>query len=278
MLSRPPKRGGYRDPNLLQCERCLRWIHAHCLPQPTPIYQLILIEGLTCHKFYPPATTNPCPHQICTIHFAPTPHIKLVIQKCPGGKPALHNFQTIPTTGTHTTHNSQIPISDPTNAKRPGNTPNRPITTTNTPYNLKQNIEQDTHNTSSPAPLSKHSRPNSHTTTPNQIQTTTEVFKAGRRRKPPRQTLVLLTTANNTQNTHTFTHPKNYATHKRALPLNHTLLAHEPSSPTKTHTQTTSFLTHPTQLSTHTHTLHPKNSNSGLTPPCPPKTPQTTNT
>ena len=43
--------GDSRDPNLLQCERCLRWIHAHCLPQPTP-------------NMHDTVYTNPT-HQIC---------------------------------------------------------------------------------------------------------------------------------------------------------------------------------------------------------------------
>ncbi len=219
--------GDSRDPNLLQCERCFRWIHAHCLPQPTPIDQLILIEGRTCHECDPPTTTNPCPHQLCTIQFAPTPHIKSVIQICPGGKQTLHNFQNIPTTSTQTTHNSPIPICYPTNARQTENTPIRLTTAAKTPYNLKRPIEQDTHTTSSLAPLSKHPRPDNHTTTPNQLQKTTKVFRAGRRRKPPRRTHSILATANNTQNTRTHTQPNNYATHKRTLTFSHTSHAHE---------------------------------------------------
>ena len=69
------------DFNLIQCERCLRWIHSQCLPRLIPKDQIILAEGWTCHECEPPSTLNPCPHKICTIQFPPTPHTVAFIHK-----------------------------------------------------------------------------------------------------------------------------------------------------------------------------------------------------
>jgi hypothetical protein len=90
--------GDSTDSNFLQCERCLRWIDADCLPRHIPIEQLLFIEGWICHECDPPSTTNPCLHQSCTLHFAPTPHTKSTIKKCIGGKESLYNFQATTTT------------------------------------------------------------------------------------------------------------------------------------------------------------------------------------
>jgi hypothetical protein len=39
--------GDSGDPKLIQCEHCLRWIHAQCLPKHTTTAQIILMEGWT---------------------------------------------------------------------------------------------------------------------------------------------------------------------------------------------------------------------------------------
>ena len=202
--------GDSRDPNLLQCERCLRWVHAHCLPQPTPIDQLILIEGWTCHECDPPTPTNPCPHQICKVQFAPTPHTRAVILKTPGGKQALHNFQTPTPPDTHTTHNPQTTTTELTHHKHPETTHNNSTPTPPTHRNLKRTTEQDKNETAAPTPPSKHPRPNNHTTSPKRPPVTTETFRAGRRRKPPHRTQISLTNTNTTRKTHTSTQPKNH--------------------------------------------------------------------
>jgi hypothetical protein len=84
--------GDTRNPDLIQCERSLRWIHSQCLPKRISKEQLILAEGWTCHECEPPSITKPCPHQICTIQFPPTPHTAAAIHKLSGGRRELTNY------------------------------------------------------------------------------------------------------------------------------------------------------------------------------------------
>ncbi len=87
--------GDSADPHLVQCERCLRWIHTHCLPPPEPpIAELILAEGWTCPQCAPPSTSSPCPHQICTITFTPSIHSIKTIRTRAGGRKAIAAFKT----------------------------------------------------------------------------------------------------------------------------------------------------------------------------------------
>jgi len=93
-------KGESGDPNLIQCESRLRWIHTQCLPKHVPATQIILIEGWPCHECEPPSTSHPCSHQLCTIQFSPTPHTAATINKLLGGKMALSihilKYTTIP--------------------------------------------------------------------------------------------------------------------------------------------------------------------------------------
>ena len=50
---------------------------------------LITHQRWTCHECQPPSASDPCPHQLCTIQFSPTPHKAATIDKLPGGKMAL---------------------------------------------------------------------------------------------------------------------------------------------------------------------------------------------
>ena len=148
------REGDSKDPNLLQCERCLRWIHAYCFPHPIPTKQLSLVEGWTCHEYIPPSTTNPCPQQLCTIHFASTPYNKFTIQKCLGGKQSLANFQASTTLTLSAIQNTPMQSSDPPNPEHLENNPNRHPPTTNVPPGLKRAIQQVKTTTSASTPFS----------------------------------------------------------------------------------------------------------------------------
>ena len=85
--------GDSADPNLIQRdERCLKWIHTYCLPQPIRTAHAILKEGWTCHECELPSISQPCPHHLCTIQFTPTLHKASDIRKLQGGKLALTKF------------------------------------------------------------------------------------------------------------------------------------------------------------------------------------------
>jgi hypothetical protein len=88
--------GDSADPNLIQCERCIRWIPTYCLPQLIPTTQAILIEGWTCHECKLPSISQPCPHQLCTTQFTPTIHKASDIRKLQGGKHPLTKFLEVP--------------------------------------------------------------------------------------------------------------------------------------------------------------------------------------
>ena len=85
--------GDSMDPDLFQCERCLRWIHSHCLPTPVATTDIMIINGWTCHTCAPPSTKDPCPNQLCLVQLAPS-HLKARhIRDAPGGPQALRAFR-----------------------------------------------------------------------------------------------------------------------------------------------------------------------------------------
>ncbi len=182
------------------------------------------------------------------MQFAPTPHTKTVIQKHPGGKQALLKFQTSLPPDTHITHNPPTPVTDPTNPKHPYTAPNRSSPSPKAPYTPKRAREKDAHELASPTPLSKYPGPNTFTTPPQHSPTTTEIFRAGGRRKQPRRTHASLAHTNITHQTHTHTKPNDHPTYKRTPRHNYTLPAHKPTSPTKTSMHFNNLQTHPTQL------------------------------
>ena len=53
--------GDFDDPDLIQCERCLQWIHSYCLPSPMPTDTLFTIAGWTCPSCAPRLSTNRAP-------------------------------------------------------------------------------------------------------------------------------------------------------------------------------------------------------------------------
>jgi hypothetical protein len=120
--------------NLIQCERCLRWIHTYCLPQPITPAQAILKEGWTCHECKPPSISKPCPHQLCTIQFTPTPHKPSDIRKLQGDKLTLTKFLKVPIAPTsptihHTALSNTYPMNTPqTQARTRGITTPPPST------------------------------------------------------------------------------------------------------------------------------------------------------
>ena len=85
--------GDSMDPDLFQCERCLRWIHSHCLPTPVATVDIMIINGWTCPTCAPPSTEDPCPNQLCLVQLAPS-HLKARhIRDTPGGPQALRTFR-----------------------------------------------------------------------------------------------------------------------------------------------------------------------------------------
>ena len=84
--------GNSGDLNLIQCERCLRWIHSQYLPKHISKDQLTLVEGWTCHDCEASSTLYPCPQQLCTIGSPPTPHTVEVIHKLLGARKAVYKY------------------------------------------------------------------------------------------------------------------------------------------------------------------------------------------
>ena len=86
--------GASDDPDLVQCERCLQWIHSYCLPTPLSSEDLLLIQGWTCNDCAPPSIDNPCPRQLCSVTFAPS-HVGMRnIRSYQGGRDALRAFRS----------------------------------------------------------------------------------------------------------------------------------------------------------------------------------------
>ena len=85
--------GDSMDPNLIQCERCMQWIHSYCLPTPLATSEILLVKGWTCPQCAPPYMDDPCPNQMCLVQFAPSHQSVKHIQKTPGGDAAMRAFR-----------------------------------------------------------------------------------------------------------------------------------------------------------------------------------------
>ena len=85
--------GDSMDPNLIQCERCMQWIHSYCLPTPLATSEILLVKGWTCPQCAPPSVDDPCPNQMCLVQFAPSLQRVKHILKTPGGGAAMRTFR-----------------------------------------------------------------------------------------------------------------------------------------------------------------------------------------
>ena len=133
--------GDSMDPDLFQCERCLRWIHSHCLPTPVATSDILIINGWTCPACAPPSAENPCPNQMCLVQFAPS-HLKAGhIRDTPGGTQALRTFRKQERQLPHSPQAPQLPPQasaphppipppnqgGPRTPSRPDKSPARPV-------------------------------------------------------------------------------------------------------------------------------------------------------
>ena len=85
--------GDSMDPNLIQCERCMQWIHSYYLPTPLATSEILLVKGWTCPQCAPPSVDDPCPNQMCLVQFAPSHQRVKHILKTPGGDAAMRAFR-----------------------------------------------------------------------------------------------------------------------------------------------------------------------------------------
>ncbi len=116
---------------------------------------------------------------------------------------------------------------------------------------MKRTIQQAKTTTITSTPPPKRSRPSNHTTHPPTQIAKTEIFRAGRRRQPPRRTHNLSPT-NTTHNKREANPPTKHPTHKQTILHKQIQPKSQPSSPTKTTIQQTNPATKSTQLITNT--------------------------